>query len=142
MKYLNYCLLLLFLWGCRDREVSPEVVKPLVGTWHLAAYEETQNGKTVWVELPAGQGYTLQIREDGVLLNEAGLPICCGPSALRINGNFFRIQPKGTLPENPACALALCATCEVWHIDVRNEGQEFFFTCPNSNSGKSRFVRL
>jgi hypothetical protein len=142
MKYLTYCLLLLLLWGCADREVSPKVVKPLVGTWRLAAYEQTQNGKKEWVKLPAGQGYTLQIREDGAVLNEFGRPICCGPSALRINGRFFRIQPKGTLPENPACAHVRCATCEVWHIDLQKDAQAFFYTCPNRNSGKSRYVRL
>ncbi|GAB3167819.1 hypothetical protein [Telluribacter humicola] len=143
MKYINYIIFVLLIWGCTTKEdVSPEVVKPLVGTWRVAAYEKTVNDEMEWVELPIENTYKLQFREDGVVLDEAGLPICCGPSALRINGTLFQIKPATSLPDNPTCQLVNCAICEVWDITLNQGGQEFIFECPSlGSSHKTRYVR-
>ncbi len=141
--YIKYVLMVLLMVGCAKGDVSPEVVKPLVGTWRVAAYEQTVNDKKEWVELPVENAYKLQFREDGVVLDVAGLPICCGPSALRINGTLLQIRPATALPENPTCQLVNCAVCEVWDIELSKDGQEFVFECQfSSGSYKTRYVRV
>ena len=132
--------MILLIGGCADRSVSPELIKPLIGQWKLVAYEQIIAGKTQWVDVSNGQSNILQFRYDGVALNENGLPICCGPSALRIDGQLFRIEPKGPLPNNPGCALVFCASCEEW--DVKVQGDEFTYQCPASPSGRSRYIRV
>ncbi|HEV7348138.1 hypothetical protein [Telluribacter sp.] len=145
LRYLNFVLFLLLMWGCQDKHITPEVLKPLAGTWRLAAYEQTLNGKTKWVEVPAAVGTaagasTLSFRFDGVVLDSKGLPACCGPSALRINGTTFAIEPKAALPDNPQCHLIDCIGCGVLHIEVA--GNEFISSCQSGNIGKSRYVRI
>ncbi|GAB3167815.1 hypothetical protein GCM10027291_15350 [Telluribacter humicola] len=111
-----------------------------MGQWKLVAHEQTLNGVTQWVDVPNDQKNTLHFRYDGVVLNDKGLPKCCGPSALRIDGQHFKIEPKEPLPNNPDCALIFCGTCEEWNILV--QGDEFIHSCPESQSGRSRYIRV
>jgi hypothetical protein len=139
LRYLNFGLFLLLLLGCQEKHITPEVLKPLAGTWQLVAYEQEENGKMVWVNVPTASESTLSFRFDGVVLDSKGLPACCGPTALEINGRRFRIEPKAPLPDNPACHLIDCIGCAVLKIEV--EGNEFISSCPGGSLGKSRFLR-
>jgi hypothetical protein len=51
MKYLLSFLLFLSMANCRDKNVAPEILQPLVAKWRLVAYERVENGKKVREEI-------------------------------------------------------------------------------------------
>jgi len=123
MKYSLYFLLFLFMANCRDKNVAPETLKPLVAKWRLAAYERVENGKKVWKEVDPQSASFVSFRFDGVVLDSKDLPFCCPPNSLNINEKNFKIIPKIALPENPTCALIDCIGCPTWEIKLL--GDEF-----------------
>lgn len=141
MKYLLSCLLFLSMTQCRDKNVAPETLQPLVGKWRLEAYEVTNNGKKEWVIAYDNQTSAnyLIFRSDGAILQGNGLGICCGPNALNINGKTFEIKPQSPIPDNPGCALIDCIGCPTWKLELSDD--EFILNLC-SLSSKSKYVRV
>ncbi|RDB05115.1 hypothetical protein DVG78_14630 [Runella aurantiaca] len=106
---------------CRDKNVAPETLQPLVGKWRLVAYERIENGNKVWKEADPQSPSFLFFRFDGVVLDSKELPLCCPPNALNINGKEFTIIPKSALPENPTCAYVDCIGCALWEIKLTED---------------------
>ncbi len=104
-------------------EPDPEVAW-LVGNWQEIAREQTVDGELQWEAVQ--QGAFLTFRFDGVLLNEKGLPACCGPTAFNINGVDYPIVPKAKIEENPACSLVDCFPCATW--DLEQNGNELILS--------------
>ena len=138
MKYLLYFLLFLFMANCRDKNVAPEILQPLVGKWRLVAYERVENGSKVWKEVDPHSPSFVFFRFDGVVLDSKELPYCCPPSALNINGKKFEIVPKAVIPENPVCAYVDCIGCATWEIELT--GDEFILQL--CGWSKSKYVRV
>ena len=116
---MNKLILLLFLvslLGCKEKSLSPEELQPLIGKWRLSAVQS--NGKD-WEYVTQSGQHQFEIRYDGVILDQNGLPTCCAPKFLKVNGKLFTIEPKESLPNNPSCALIKCAACETWDIDLK-----------------------
>lgn len=121
MKYLLYLLLFLSMAQCRDKNVTPEILQPLVAKWRLVAYERVENGKKVWKEVDSQSPSFVSFRFDGVVLDSKNLPLCCPPTTLNINGKGFEIIPKLAIPENPVCALVDCIGCATWEITLTGD---------------------
>jgi hypothetical protein len=136
MKKLILVLFLVGLFGCKEKQLSPEELQPLVGKWRLSAVQPT--GKN-WEYVTQSGQYQFEIRYDGVILDANGLPACCAPKSLKVNGKLFTIEPKESLPNNPLCALVSCAACETWDIDLQNDTLIVSYC---EGSGRNRFVRM
>jgi hypothetical protein len=120
---ITFLLLAFILSDCRkkndpERE-STAISDNLAGSWMLVGQETTVDGKKVWGPVPTAQKNVFTIRYDGVLLDDAGLPFCCGPSSFLINGVPFQIVPREKVPENPTCAFVSCAACPTWEIEYQ-----------------------
>ena len=139
MKYLLYLLLFLFMANCRDKNVAPETLQPLVGKWRLVAYERMENGTKVWKEADPQSTLFVSFRFDGVVLDSKELTYCCPPSALNINGKEVKIIHKTALPENPTCAFIDCMGCPTWEIKLTGDT---FILDSCFNSLKSKYVRV
>lgn len=138
MKYLLFFLLFLSMAQCRDKNVAPETLQPLVAKWRLVAYERVENGKKVWKDVGSQSPSFVTFRFDGVILDSRGLPYCCPPTALNINGKEFKIIPKTAIPENPICAAVDCIGCATWEI----EWSEDEFILNLCGWSKSKYVRM
>ncbi len=139
MKYLLFFLLFLSMANCREKNAAPETLQPLVAKWRLVAYERTENGKKVWKEADPQYPSYLSFRFDGVVLDSKGLPYCCAPGALNINGKLFEIKPQANIPDNPTCALIDCIGCPIW--DITLTGDEFILNLCGIGS-VSKYVRI
>lgn len=139
MKYLVCFLLFLSMVQCRDKNAGPETLQPLVAKWRLAAYERVENGKKVWKEADQQSPSFISFRFDGVVLDGKGLPYCCPPTALNINGKEFKIIPKTAIPENPICAFVDCIGCPTWEIELTDD--EFILSLCSIGS-RSKYVRV
>jgi hypothetical protein len=132
MKQILFLLVIsMMLSGCkkdRNEDPLPEVAN-IFGKWRLMEIEKTENGKTSWNPVVYYDEPTyLSFRYDGVILDNKGLPQCCGPDSLKINGVPFKIVPRSDLPLNPTCAYVDCAGCPVW--DITQTGDEIIIsTC-------------
>ena len=141
MKSTKYLVLALWalLLGChRVEKVSPEALKPLVGRWQLVAYEQNQGGVTTWVEVPAAEASILLVRYDGVLLNGQGLPWCCAPPTIQLNGTLIEIIPRAEVPRNPTCDLVDCMGCATLDLDL--DADTLLLT--NCSGGQMRYLRV
>lgn len=134
----NILLLLLFVssFSCKEKQLTPEELQPLVGKWRLSAVQ--QEGKDWEVVTQSGQ-HQFEIRYDGVILDSNGLPNCCSPKSLKVNGKLFPIEPKESLPNNPTCALVNCFACETWDIDLQGNTL-VLSSCLGAN--RSRYEKL
>lgn len=131
--------LLVGIFSCKEKQLTPEEIQPLVGKWKLDAIEPAGDVKK-WEPVASKDGYVFEIRYDGVILDANGLPACCVPSYLVYQGNKFTIEPKEKLAPNPSCALVLCMACDTWYLEIEN-GQ--LITNASCNSGgRNRFTRL
>ncbi|WAC14678.1 hypothetical protein [Dyadobacter pollutisoli] len=100
----------------RNDDPLPEIAS-IAGKWRMTEVEKTENGKTSWYPVVYYDSPVyITFRFDGVILDNNGLPYCCGPDSLKINGVPFEIVPKADLPANPSCAFVDCATCPTWEI--------------------------
>ena len=120
MKTIFYFLIFVVWLSCKEKNIPAPILKPLVGKWRLVANEYLENGQKIWRN--AGkQSYIISFRFDGVILQEDGLPVCCGPISLSINGENYRISPQENLPVNPTCFLVDCVGCDVWDIALTDD---------------------
>lgn len=111
--------LVLGIFSCKEKHLSPEDIKPLVGKWQATAIERAE--KKEWEYITQNGQNHLEIRYDGVILDANGLPMCCSPRYLNLNGKRFSIVPKERVPDNSICALVNCAYCETWNMDLQND---------------------
>ncbi len=134
----NILLLFLFIgfFSCKEKELTPEDIKPLVGNWRITATQPA--GKNEWEYVTQSSQHQFEIRYDGVILDPNGLPACCGPKFLNVNGKRFTIVPKESLPDNPVCALVNCAACETWHMDLKEDVLTISYC---NGLGRSRFAK-
>ncbi len=97
--------------------MSSAVANTIAGNWRLAEIERASvDNKNVWENASASQVDTISFRSDGVILQANGLPRCCAPKSLIINGQLMDIKPQSPIPDNPICALVNCVYCPVWEI--------------------------
>ncbi|MBB3838621.1 hypothetical protein FHS57_002627 [Runella defluvii] len=130
--------LVLGVFSCKEKQLTPEEIQPLVGKWKLDAIEPAGDVRK-WESVASKDGYVFEIRYDGVILDANGLPACCVPSYLVYQGNKFTIEPKEKLAPNPSCALVLCMACDTWYLELEN-GQLITNAC--NSGGRNRFTRL
>lgn len=130
--------LVLGIFSCKEKQLTPEEIQPLVGKWKLDAIEPAGDTKK-WESVASKDGYIFEIRYDGVILDANGLPACCVPSYLIYQGNKFTIEPKEKLAPNPTCALVLCLACDTWYLEIEN-GQLITNAC--NSGGRNRFTRM
>ena len=86
-----------FLSGCKKDRPDP-AIESIVGKWHLDAYEKLVNGDKVWEKAKDNPPGYLSFRFDGIMLDSKDLPSCCAPAGYNLNGTFFKIKPKASLP--------------------------------------------
>lgn len=122
--------------GCRSKEVPPQDLESLVGKWRITAYEQKPNG--AWIAVSPNEEYSIEVRFDGVLLSSNGKAYCCAPKKLMINGKSFGIVPQKAIPDNPACHLIDCASCESWPVSLSGDTLEIRYCLDH----KSRFVKV
>lgn len=137
MKNIVWLLLFVGLFSCKEKQLTPEDIKPLVGKWRLTAVQPV--GKNEWEFVTQSGQHQFEIRYDGVVLYPDGLPMCCGPKYLKVNGKVFTIVPKEGLPNNPLCALVNCVGCETLDMDLQGE---VLITGTCNGSGRSQFEKI
>ena len=143
MKRLMYALLLPFLLlNCKkERELAPlPAIKEIVGRWRLDAMEKTVNGQKVWEKVTSDPPSYLTFRFDGLLMDEKGLPWCCSPNTLVVNGTPFKIKPQDKVPTNPQCALINCYSCPSWNLEQKENELVLASECEFQNY-RSRYLR-
>jgi hypothetical protein len=140
MKWLIYLLLFLAI-SCKDEEMSHFAsarLETLTGAWRLTAEEQGFVGQITWQVIESDSTTDLKFRRDGVILNSLGLPFCCAPNALTINGKFLEIKPIEPLPANVECQLVNCPNCPIWDIVV-TDNEMILSSC---NAARRRYVRI
>jgi hypothetical protein len=140
MKWLFYLILFLMI-SCKDEETaqfSATRLETLAGTWRLTAEEQGFVGQISWRDITSDSATNLTFRSDGIVLNALGLPFCCAPNALTINGKFLEIKPVEPLPANVECQLVNCPKCPIWDIVVT--GNEMILS--SCNAARRRYVRI
>ncbi|CAG5069455.1 hypothetical protein DYBT9623_02191 [Dyadobacter sp. CECT 9623] len=143
MRRLLYITLFLsVLISCKkdsfDYMPSMAEINSLGGKWYLTEVERVSiDNKNVWEKVPAAATDTLMFRSDGVILYADGLPMCCSPKSLLINGRLIDIKPQFALPANDFCAKVNCAFCPLWELTV-NQDEMIISSC---NNFRRKFVR-
>ena len=143
MKRLFYITLFLsILISCKKDSVgdlaSMADVNSLGGKWHLSEIEKASiDNKNVWEAVAAGQSDTLVFRSDGVILQPDGLPMCCSPKSLLINGRLMDIKPQFPLPANGFCATVNCVFCPLWELTV-SSNELIIASCNNT---RRKYIR-
>lgn len=143
MKRILYALLLpILLVGCKkEKDPAPlPVIKEIVGKWRLDALEKTVNGQKVWEKVSYDPPTYLAFRFDGVILDNKGLPWCCSPETLIVNGTSFRVDPLAKVPTNPQCALVNCYSCPSWDLQ-RNENELIITSSCEFMKYRERYLR-
>ncbi|MFN8345455.1 MAG: hypothetical protein U0X91_10650 [Spirosomataceae bacterium] len=138
MKNILLLLFLMGLFSCKEQHLSPEEIQPLVGRWRLDAIDPSGQGSQ-WESVPLKNAYYFQVRYDGVILEDNGLPACCAPKYLKLNQKLFTIEPKEALTANPQCALVLCLACDTWNIELTGDTLIVSYC---DVKGRNRFVRM
>lgn len=110
----------------------------IAGSWEPVAREELVDGKYVWKDVPPASHYILTFRPDGLITDVNGLPHCCGPNSLSIDGNLIKIIPKGKVPYNAMCELVNCIACETLVIETHSDEMIIVSACGGS---KTKYVR-
>ncbi|CAG5000003.1 hypothetical protein DYBT9275_02364 [Dyadobacter sp. CECT 9275] len=122
-----WVLVSVVFWNCKkDKEETPLPFESIVGRWRADAVENTVNGQKVWEKVLYTDPYYFSFRDDGVILDSRGLPACCSPDSLKVNGVAFKIIPQSGLPDNPACAYVDCVGCPSW--DIQQNGDEIIIS--------------
>lgn len=120
MKRILYILLIPFLLlNCKQEPAPLPAIKEIVGKWRLEATEKTVNGQKVWEKVSDDSPSYLTFRFDGVPLDGKGLPLCCAPDSLVVNGTPFKIKPLAKVPANPSCATVYCFSCPSWNLEQK-----------------------
>ena len=129
-----YILFFLFLiQSCKseDAGVMDADFVSVSGTWRLIEIEKGSFGQKFWEATGNKPAKNLIFREDGAILDSDSLAVCCGPTSLLINGQFFEIKPQQTVVVNPICAVVNCTSCPTWEI-TWNGNQMIITYCDGS----------
>ncbi|WP_149242762.1 hypothetical protein [Dyadobacter sp. 32] len=141
MKSLLYILIVVFsMISCKSGDEGfpfSTSVETIVGQWRLVAEEQGFVGQSLWASVKQDSTYDVIFRNDGVILNHKGLPACCAPKSLTINGAFYEIKPTSPLASNPDCASINCGNCLIWDIQI--SGNEMILA--SCNSLRRRYLR-
>jgi hypothetical protein len=124
--YLYIFLIPLLLLNCKKKPEPLPAIENIVGRWRLDAMEKTVNGQKIWEKVSYDPPAYLTFRFDGVSLDGNGLPLCCAPDSLIVEGTPFKIKPQTKVPENPQCHLVDCASCSYWNLEQK--GNELILT--------------
>ena len=109
MKNLLLVLIVIFASSCKKNTIDlmPEEFKALSGKWKLVAYQSSD--KEPWIVNTEKDLYNFEVRFDGVVLGNNGLPNCCDFINLwKLNGKELLIKPLIKVQENPLCRLISC----------------------------------
>lgn len=128
------------LVACKKDAPEPEPeIAAIVHSWKLTAYENTVDGKKIWVPVD-GEPYYFSFRFDGLILDSNGLPVCCSPKAYYLNGVLFEVKPKAEVPVNVQCGLVDCISCDTWNIE--QTGNELIVSlCEPFAARRSKYIR-
>jgi len=140
-RLLTIAILFTAMFGCKSAETDVQSLAAaggIAGKWKLVAEEQGFVGQSTWATVKEDSAYNIIFRNDGLLLNSKGLPACCGPTSLTINGSFFEVKPTGQLAPNPECALVNCANCPLWDIQIT--GNEM--TVTRCKDLKKKYLRI
>ncbi|QRR01703.1 hypothetical protein [Dyadobacter sandarakinus] len=142
MRTLLYASLVLWCAiACREKNMdtiqSFTQANGLSGRWYLKAVEKGVTAQKTWENVQAAEVDTLVFRNDGVIMSATGLPRCCSPNSLILNGNLVEIKPTSPVPPNPMCARVNCVSCSTWDIEL--SGSEIVVT--PCNMPRLRYVR-
>jgi len=140
MKRVFFVLVLsLTSLACKKDDPDP-AIESIVGKWRLDAYEKMVSGEQIWEKVPAGQSSYLTFRFDGVMLDSKDLPMCCAQGGYYLNGAFFGIKPKSSLPHNPQCGLIDCIGCST--LNFEQAGDELIITYCPPISTRAKYVKI
>lgn len=115
------------LINCKEDSEKPNPeLESIVGKWQLIEKEMEVNGQKIWQKVTDGLPYTFSINPVGIVLDNSGLPACCGPKSLMLNGIAIETESDANLPVNPICATVNCAPCDVW--DMKQTGNELIIS--------------
>ncbi|PWJ58763.1 hypothetical protein CLV98_103130 [Dyadobacter jejuensis] len=141
MKTVLYIyLLLLLVSGCKKEDAATEqsVLNVLVGRWELIEQQQGVLGNASWRPVQAADRQVIAFRQDGVLLDSTGVPLCCTARAYIINGQLFKIIPEESLLVNSNCDLVDCTFCAVYELELQAEE----FTMTRCSGPKEKYRRL
>lgn len=139
-RYLYILLIPFLLLNCKKEKEPAPAIKEIVGRWRLDAVEKTVNGQKVWEKVSSDSPSYLTFRFDGVILDGKGLPWCCSPETLIVNGTSFKIKPKAKVPTNPQCALIDCVSCSSWDLEQKENELIITLACQSLNY-RHRYLR-
>jgi len=135
-----YILFFLFLiQSCKSEDagvMSADFVL-VSGTWRLIEIEKGSFGQKFWEASTIKPAKNLIFRQDGAILDSDSLAVCCGPTSLLINSQFFEIKPQQTVVVNPICAVVNCTSCPTWEI-TWNGNQMIITYCDGSREKYTR----
>ncbi|WP_221393325.1 hypothetical protein [Dyadobacter sp. NIV53] len=109
----------------------------VAGTWRLIEIEKGGFGQKIWEVAAVNSAKNLVFREDGAILDSRNLSVCCGPTSLLINGDFFEIKPALAIAVNPLCAVVNCTSCPTWEIEW-NKNQLIISYCDGTREKYAR----
>lgn len=138
-RYLYILLIPFLLLNCKKEKEPAPAIKEIVGKWRLDAMVKTLNGQKVWEKVSYNPPTYLAFRFDGVILDGKGLPWCCSPETLIVNGTSFKITPQAKVPTNPGCANVYCFTCPSW--ELMQKENELLITSSCFMTYRHRYLR-
>lgn len=118
-RYFLFLFVTIAALACKKDDPEAIIAK-VSGSWQLVAREDVAGDKNVWVDVPQANQTVLAFREDGDLIDVTGLPVCCGPRSLSIDGNVIKISPKKEVLDG-MCMYVNCAYCETWGIETHGD---------------------
>jgi hypothetical protein len=143
-RILAISILFISMFTCTNKDMDVQnsiVAETIAGNWKLVAEEQGFIGQSqsTWSAVKQDSTYNIGFLPNGVLLDFKGIPACCAPTSLTINGTFYEVKPSGgQLAPNPDCAKVNCSYCPIWEIKLT--GNEMIVgTC---NSARKKYQRI
>ncbi|WP_348073310.1 hypothetical protein [Dyadobacter sp.] len=136
MKFVVAFFIMWSVYACKSKELS-KVPDDLVGKWKMTSQQVTKDGIVEWQDVPEKDSIYMFFSRYGEYVTSNGLVLPCGPSSLRINGSFHKIE----FHSEPfiSIILGLCAECPTWDLEL-DETRLILQRCsPNS---KMLFVKV
>ena len=131
--------IIFLLSGCKKDDSPVSAIENIVGKWRLVAYETLQNGERVWVQMdPASQSNSMNIRRDGLIVDDLGFLPCCSPESLNINGTSFKIIRNPDVGSAPMCMYVNCYACPV--LNIEHSGNEM--TTTSCNDFQMKYIKV